>query len=440
MEDVVHGIAFDGPSGIKSHKHVNPWGAGGSMVADLLDMIGAIGTVPFTPDLEDDSIRIAIANNTTPRCQLYLLSEKWISGFSRREISYNGSSQLPFAPYCAGLMAAAEIFKAIRRKDDNFTQCPDSCFYSLLSFNASADMAKFENADDSPENSTANIELAGAGAVGMAFAACLWSIPNFDVNIHAIDGDPRGIDITNLNRYFIAGKNDLNAEKAELLARKLSRTGFSVIPTHSLIEDTQTHQIDNKIGVCALDNNNSRIAYMERYLPRMLMGSTLELCAKISLAGPPGEGACLACYLEPEPLFAEADALFEFKNASKEEKIEICERIGVTVEEALSAIEATQCSTVKDEIIAEVTETQPSTEQWSVSFVSGFCGVLLATVLYRECIGAPISGNRILFQFVNPIADVNDVEAFPRRDKCQHCAQENTGLRVWNARYQEFTT
>jgi len=437
MGETVSGIAIKGPADDSLMERVNPWG-GSNFKESLISVVEAIDVVPLIDKADTNCISVSALNKAPDNyaSDYYLMCERWIGGVSNIFTPFNGDGSLPFAAYASAFIVASEIFKDIRT---NGKKPPfNSCFYSTWSFRSSTDQYELENPLQDSYQGYSCYELGGVGAVGMAFASLLWSIPTLNIDWHAIDGDPEGISPSNLNRYWLSDKDSIGSEKASWMKKMLGDTNFNVIPIQGDTGKTPPLNPTKSFGVCALDSNIARIAYMKRYLPRMIRGSTFELRAEVAIAGAPGEGACLACDLVPEPLFSEADEILRFKKSSPAQQKAWCGDLGISVEEAHEIVDSTACSSIKEDLLDSVKKSRPSSHEWSVAFVSGMCSLIMAAVAYREAIGNPVKDNKITFQFVRPVAKSNAPAFWPRSHDCSSCEPGSIEESVWKKRYNDY--
>ena len=435
MEGLVSGIYLDGPNEDALMQRVSPWKEK-TLFSSIVSMIGEIGLVPIINAYPAAAISVSALTENSCDSDYYIQSERWLAGVTRDFSKFTGDGDLPFSAYAAAFMAAGEIFLDIAMGITRDRS--DSSFYSCWSGKASKYRSDFDNPPEIFLDKKIRMELGGVGAVGMAYAACVWSIPLPNVEIFAIDGDPEGLDDTNLNRYLLSTRKVVGGEKATILKDALEDEKFAVHAIQADIGSTLPDEVESLYGVCALDSNIARIAYMKRYLPKMIRGSTFELRAEVVKTGLPGEGACLACGLIPEEVFTEADSIIKFKKASPEEKKKWCDDVGISVEEAEEIVSSTECSVIKTGLLEAANSDDGHGHEWAVVFVSGMCGTIMAAMAYRELLGRPHEGNRFVFQFYNSAARSNSGSTWLRDSACNVCSPDSLEHQVWARRHAHY--
>lgn len=378
-------IVLVGPDAELASDRVHFAGPETTLLSAAIALGNEIGAVSATVSLVPRGLTVGLLSAPGKKCDFYLMVDGWIAGISPEFTRFRGVGYLPFAPYAAACMAAAAVFISIRIKPD-FLEAPSPHFYSLWSSTNAADEQLLQDGPEAFPERFIDIELGGCGAVGLAFAATWWAIPGLRTHMTGVDGDPEGIDSTNLNRYFICGRSSVDKDKPSELQRILQRDHFKVTPVSGYVGQTRAPNPRPTVGICALDNNVARQAFMKRYHRRMYRGSTSGLRAEVVVAGPPGEGQCLVCDLVPEVGVTQEEEILRFKRATPEEKRKWCQTAGVTLEEAEAWVASTKCSTVGDQLISAMKGASPSVREFSVSFVSALCGVLLAARVYQDLV------------------------------------------------------
>lgn len=427
-------VALVGPDVELSSDRVYFAGSERTLLSAVLSLANEIGAVTATASAAKRGVAIGLLSAMGSACDYYLTVDGWIAGITPEFTSFRGVGTLPFAPYAAACMAAGEVFKLIRIKPE-LQDAPSPHFYSLWSSAIAADTQILQNGPDAVQGPFVDMELGGCGAVGLAFAATWWAIPGIRTHVTGVDGDKDGIDSTNLNRYFICGRSSVEKDKPSELQRILQRDHFKVTPVSGYVGQVRAPNPRPTVGICALDNNIARQAFMKRYYRRMYRGSTSGLRAEIVVAGPPGEGQCLVCDLVTEAGVTQEDEILRFKRATPEEKRKWCLAAGVTLEEAEAWVASTKCSTVGDQLITAMKGASTGAREFSVSFVSTLCGVLLAARVYQDLVAQADRENVISYQFRRPNASVNRRLSMPRNTSCTFCAPGSVEADVWSSRY-----
>ena len=160
----------------------------------------------------------------------------------------------------------------------------------------SLDLLSLEPQGDSPpvpeEVGIGTVHLAGCGAIGQAFVTTLRELP---VTGKLIAVDHEAIEDGNLQRYLLAGAEDIGTAKPALIERALAEHPLSVkgVPTR-WGEDARTAPGQQTI-VSALDSKQGRIE-LQGGLPRELFNAwTQPEDLGVSRHQAFGEDPCLAC-------------------------------------------------------------------------------------------------------------------------------------------------
>ena len=261
---------------------------------------------------------------------LYVEGNGWCGGVSKTfidPIAFGPASAIPFGPYIAACLAASEILRKARMRIEEYPS-PDAVYYSAWSHRVSATPVS-----EGPRevNVALDAVLAGVGAVGCAVIHNLWACLGMSGSVRVADNDPAGLDVTNLNRYALFGKESVGRAKASEASRIAADASVRWLPTDGPIESLAS--LPARV-VSAVDRNRARQAIQNRYPVRIFSGSTMDLRAEILRCGPPGIGACLRCYNEPEKIAPDEELRAALRGASVERLAALAETAGVTLEEA----------------------------------------------------------------------------------------------------------
>ena len=295
---------------------------------------------------------------------------------------------------------------------------------------------------DAPLDLT-GVALAGAGAVGTAWMHTLWATEAVRGQIPVADSDAQGVTLTNLNRGVLFTRSDLREPKATTAATACAGP-IDWRPAATRFEDLEVTPI---ILVSAVDTNTSRAALQARYPARLLSGSTKDLRAEVLICGPPGQGACLRCYNEPEHEMPDAEVRARALADGGEPLLaELAAGEGVTVDVMRDLLAAGECSEMSERALRQLrAEFGVTVPAFAVGFTSVAAGTLLAVETLRTALGldrpvdgGPFAANDVLMQFRRPNAVVNGPTLLGRDTACPACAP---GPRVdlWGERYSAFS-
>jgi molybdopterin/thiamine biosynthesis adenylyltransferase len=404
----------------------------------LIEGARAVDVVPA--DEKGPSGRILVVgdgNAWEEAADLYVLGNGWCGGICTSPIAsdyFGARSLLPFGPYTAACIAAAEVFKAVRMNPENY-RAVRSVFYSLWRHRASA----VPMLDGPPAIEIAvDAALAGVGAVGSAFLHALWACDGIQGSILLADNDKKGLDRTNLNRYVLFGSESVGSAKATEAARMAADATISWQPHDTAIEGLAN--LPPRV-VSAVDTNQSRQAIQNRYPPRILSGSTLDLRAEVLRCGPPGVGACLRCYNPPEKIPADEDLRSQLRSASDEKLVELANAAGISIEDANEWARTGQCGLAGERLLPYL-RPSPASPMFAVGFVSAMAGTMLSAEFIKDHLegNGPLSGStpRVTFQFHSPLANANRASGYSRDPACPMCDPTTIPTQKWRQRFDQL--
>jgi len=434
LEGIVHRIGLLCPSGVPLAGRVVPFAPKATGLREaLLQGAKQIGIVPVEDAVKHEHVLLVGGEMPGIVEALHLYADAWCGGISRDVIPITSDSRLPFGAYLAASLAAAEVFKAARMKPE-FHQPVSSVFYSTW-HHLTAD----KPIEGGPASINVQIDaaLAGVGAVGSGVVHALWACPGLSGKVILADNDSKGIDSTNLNRYALFGRTSIGEPKAHEAARIAKGTNIVWEPHDKGFEELEVNL--PSLVISAVDRNASRIAIQQRYPPRILSGSTLDLRAEILRCGPPGVGACLRCY-NPEVRRTPDDEIRGALRESSEERLrDIAAAAEIDVATVKDWVQTGRCGTAGQTLLSMLRESH-SQHMFSVSFVSVFCATMLAGEILKECLGAswPLSDTlqRAVFQFRTPLARSNRANAYGRDPNCPMCGPDKPACEIWGKRFR----
>jgi hypothetical protein len=164
-------------------------------------------------DSHDASVCVAVG---TKRCALrcpaiYIGSDGWGVGVSRRNPVGSGQSNNPLGAGAAACFGAANVFRALFAEQLNNAPIDDEWRLSLLSFE------KPHTSYDNPPLSRIQLgetHLVGLGAIGNGAVWALSRIPDISGKLVLVDHET--VDLSNIQRYVLAFQSDVNRAKVEL--------------------------------------------------------------------------------------------------------------------------------------------------------------------------------------------------------------------------------
>ncbi|MDF3140862.1 ThiF family adenylyltransferase [Streptomyces sp. T21Q-yed] len=360
----------------------------------------------------------------------------WWGGVSNHPIPVReASGPLPFGPYVAAALAAAEVFLSVRlpRYGDAPTETYGwDCWGQRLSTVPAPDAP-----NELAELDLTGTALAGVGAVGSTWAHALWAAPGLGGEVTLADGDEEGVTTTNLNRCPLFGHDHIGLPKAECAAGVAADADILWRPHNARFE-----QLGLTPGqlVSAVDTNRARGELQNRYAPSMLSASTLDLRAEVLRIGPPGVGACLRCFNPPEAFTGDDELRDHVRAGGKEAALALAADVGISRSEVQRWLDRGECGEVGTRLLESLRrQAEPHQARFAVGFTSAMAGTLLAAETIKLLLGQPMhpgepDHNNVTFQFLKPTALVNASSRLARDPQCPACAPTNRALGVWRRR------
>ncbi|GLY38867.1 hypothetical protein Amsp01_048910 [Amycolatopsis sp. NBRC 101858] len=438
---VVHQVKVSCPTDVALTGRIVPLAPRDVELAEALVSGGeAVGAVPVTPGSpgRDDVVLIVGATRLDGVPGRHVRGRGWWGGVGDSPIELTGApNDLPFGPYVAAALAAAEVFldvrlpaAAERRPTFYGWDCWKSALVAHPGELTPADLRKVD---------LSGTALAGVGAVGAAWVHTIWATPGLIGDVTLADADAKGITTSNLNRCALFGHAGLDQPKADEAARLTADSTVTWRPHHSRLEELPDLPT---LLVSAVDTNRAREALQHRYPPRILSGSTRDLRAEILCIGPPGVGACLRCYNKPESFTGDDELRARTRTGGPDAIAALAKTASVPTAEVADWVEQGSC----DEVGARLLRTLRAAEQgrepprFAVGFTSVMAGVLLAAETIKTLIGTPLTSdsprsNNVTFQFFAPASNINGAEHRARDLSCAACAPTNPATAVWRRRF-----
>lgn len=269
--------------------------------------------------------------------------------------------------------------------------------------------------------------IAGIGAVGNGFLHTLYPLSHLRGELVLIDGDPKGIDETNLNRYVLFGLPHILAPKASTASRLFTGSQLITNPVDESWQTWYSKRSDEPLDlvISAVDKNEARHAIQDA-LPRLILGaSTKDMRALVSHYDVLHGGPCLRCRNPIRSVTPDDVLITRLRTLSEAGRALEAQRVGVDA----SALEAFlldpqgSCGMISGETLQKFAggDTQ---EEWSVGFVSLLAGVLLAAEYLKLSIDPAQTAldarrNAFRFQFWDPGSlEVNKIVGTPSEAGC----------------------
>lgn len=172
------------------------------------------------PELQKYHSALIIGENGSTKAEqcVFIDGCGWLSYVgTKRGKCFSGDSENPIGPLIGACYGSAEVFKALLNKIAKARFKPiESLTFSALDYKIN---------QTSPDNPSLPGEISltacliGAGAIGMAVAYALASLPAVSGNLAIID--PEDVEISNLNRYTLATIGDVGLPKANVVEQRL---------------------------------------------------------------------------------------------------------------------------------------------------------------------------------------------------------------------------
>jgi hypothetical protein len=403
----------------------------------------AIGAVPVEaadrPKAGDAVIITGAAHPDAARWPgaRYATGQGWWGAVANQPLAAGGpASGLPFGPYAAASLAAAEVFLRARLPADTYDAAAavgwDCWTQALTRSPGPGAPAALTDLDLS------GVALAGAGAVGTVWMHAIWATPGVRGDVMVADADKAGVTNSNLNRCPLFGIASLGEPKAAEAARICHDATITWDPRKTRFEDLR---ITPRTLISAVDTNQAREALQSRYPARILSASTRDLRAETLRAGPPGHGACLRCYNPPEPLPGDDDLRAQVRAGGEQSVRALAEQAGVSETYVRRWLDQPGCDEVGDRLLATLRNDTPEPPaRFAAGFTSVMAGTMLAAETAKLLLGQPVSphmpgANNVTLQFLKPAAASNEARILAHDPHCPACPPTGTATLRWQQRY-----
>jgi len=235
---------------------------------------------------------------------IYVGSSNWTVKQSLVKPVGSGATKNPFAAGVAACLGAANLFRIVFAKQLPSAVLDGDVKLSLLTLKK--DDGKKGPAYKAPN--VGHVFLAGAGAIGNG---AIWALSRSSAKGELTMVEPQSIELSNLQRYVMTIRDDVEKSKAALAGKWMSGArGVKVIPQNKTWNDF-AHLSDWHFErvLVALDTAEGRIA-VQASLPKWVANAwTLDSGIGVSRHHFTGTSACLACIYLPNGTVTSEDVL-----------------------------------------------------------------------------------------------------------------------------------
>lgn len=353
-----------------------------------------------------------------------------------------GEDEHPVGAYVAASLCAGEIFKFIRGMRNDY-----GAFAHQLWLDAAFLRMSIETPVSRGPLLPADLRLlsavvAGIGAVGNGMLHTLYPLTHLGGELTLIDGDRKGIDVTNLNRYVLFGLTDAAALKASTASGLFTGSQLIMHPVDEYWQSWYSRKADRPLDlvISAVDKNSARHAIQNAY-PRLVLGaSTNEMRAQVNLYDLLHGGLCLRCRNPVEEAVPDDVMIAHLRRLSPKERLIEAERAGIdpSTLEAFLSDPHEHCGMISGETLQRFAG-EDRQEEWSVGFVSLLSGVLLAAEYLKLSldpgqVALDAQHNTFKFQFWRPDStEANKIYHTPpeRACFCQSSTSRSAMIALW---------
>ncbi len=252
-----------------------------AMVALALEINPELELVSAAP------IGIVVGEGSRPfYTSVFAGSDGWVARVSPDQPRSVGATRNAFGAGAAACMASAQLFRLVFLPPE--MRAPDSVSFDTWSLDAGTESAGPEEPPDIGEAT-----VIGLGAIGNGVA---WSLARSGVTgeLTLVDNEP--IDLSNLQRYVLAGVADVGRSKVEVIGERL---GCSLIvrlapERFEAYAERTGHAIE--LAVIGLDSAAARRAVAASLPHKVVNAWTQPGDLGVSVHGAfGGDGACVEC-------------------------------------------------------------------------------------------------------------------------------------------------
>ena len=360
-----------------------------------------------------------------------MYGDGWTGAMSPSAVPGGRGSSLPFGPYVAACLAAADVFLTVR----GFTP-PEGggIAYSIWSFTP-VDLGYNDGTVYVP---LINVDaaVAGVGAVGSTWVHAIWAVQSLRGKVMLADSDPDGVTTTNLNRCPLFFHEALGRSKAEVAAELCQNDDVVLAPHHARLQDLVGRP---PLVLSAVDKNTERASIQALYPSRLFSASTRGLSAELLRCDPASGAPCIRCYNPPEKETTDDELRRQFRAAPRADQIAVADELGISTDAAMRWALEGECGYAGDRVMELLRATTVGVNAFAVGFVSVMAGTMLAAQTVKELMGSthPFVGStcRAVFNFLALGSDRNAPTPYGRDPACAMCDPATPASDVWRTRY-----
>ncbi|WP_213290038.1 E2 ligase fold family C protein [Bradyrhizobium sp. sGM-13] len=395
------------------------------------------------------AVTVSVVVGSSPsrtKCPTFFIgSDGWRAKLSSRGLVGSGKSMNPFGAGAASCFAAANVFRTVFADQLDQGDADELIDLSMLTYaQGTPDSAPgFEGTD------IGETHLVGLGAIGNGAIWALARAVGLKGSLRLVDHEE--VDLSNLQRYVLAGQCDVGSPKVDLARAALADTALQV-SAHCAKWDVYVSDRNDwmfeRVAV-ALDNAPDRIA-VQGALPKWIVNAwTQELDLGVSRHGFDDGRACLACLYLPHGKVKDDDEKMaeELKMPEAQQEIRdllqtnrpvdvgFVERVAKTFDIPSEALKEFVGQSVRSfhqraicgGIVMRLTDgAQPVRAVVPMSFQSALAGIMLAADLVKHASGLlNLQTTSTRINLLRPLAShLHDPKAKDRSGRCI-CADED---------------
>ena len=223
----------------------------------------------------------------------FLGSAGWVAKLESERPVGSGDSTNPFGAGAAACFGAANVFRHIFGSQLEDGRGDASIDLSMLTYGAPAKDAILGDVD------LGETRVAGLGAIGNGVTWALARVGGLRGTLHLVDNEV--VELSNVQRYVMAARNDVGAVKVDLAKAAFSSSELRIVACRERYSEhlsNMAHARVERVAV-ALDSAGDRIA-LQGSLPQWIVNAWTQTSdLGVSRHDFDGSGPCLACLYMP---------------------------------------------------------------------------------------------------------------------------------------------
>jgi molybdopterin/thiamine biosynthesis adenylyltransferase len=408
----IHQLELRLPHGVRAIPHLSPLVPQDVELREALNR-GLDAIHPGMIDPKEHSaaevfIRVGPGSLEPSDLALATTAVGWSGYVGQQVVDELGDDGNPIGAYVAACLCAGEVFKFVRAANADAAEAARNLW--LDSFNLRI-IDRLNTGPNLPwELPLKDAVLAGVGAVGNAFLHTLYPLNGVNANLLMLDGDPHGIESSNLNRYMLFGRNHMGSPKASSAAAMFNRSTLRISGVDEFWGPWRDMHPSYPLGLVlsAVDKNTARHEIQDA-LPELILGaSTNEMRAQLNLYNVDKGGPCLRCRNPAETETPDEAIIARLKNMTLAEREAEALRYRVPPDrlEMFLTDPVKHCGLITGAALRLFAGDTDEVGEWSVGFVSALAGTLLAAEYIKQSLW-PVAAldartNLFRFQFWRP--------------------------------------